>query len=373
MTRAAGPVSAVPDLIYEDQQERRIDDIAALLDEPEHVAHAQPLHRITVLLTYACNLACPYCKTIARSKAELDERAQKRSVYTLDGFAGLLDSHAGTAIQHVHFTGGEATLVRALPDMIREARRRGVERISITSNGTAPPATYLALVEAGIDEIRVSLDASEAGLGSRLTLRRRAFDSTVRTLEALGAARRGGAAFFLIVNTVVGLANRDVCRRNADVVRFVLGFGPDDVKLITEVDARDTLGVFPGVARVRAELADVLAGYPDHALPLLRRKLATVFAPDAVGLEDVPPSDGWRCYIPLTERTVDGAYYYPCSVYLREGGAPLGRIDDPQPVQRARTAAFVRDGDCLRDPICRRYCLACTKAYNVRANQRRTP
>jgi hypothetical protein len=101
----------------------------------------------------------------------------------------------------------------------------------------------------------------------------------------------------------------------------------------------------------------------------------TVFAPEAIGLEAVrvPQGQDWRCYIPLTERTVDGVSYYPCSVYLREGGVPLGSLNDPPAVQRARTAHFVRHGNCLTDPICQTYCLHCTKAYNEAANNVRAP
>lgn len=360
-------VSPVPDLIYEDQQEARVRDIAHLLDEPEGVAASDPLHRITVFLTYGCNLACPYCKTIVRGKADLVARPEKKIVYSHARFVALLDVHAGTPVQHLHFTGGEATLVPGLPEMVREAKRRGVERASITSNGTAPLETYRALVEAGIDEIRISLDADDADLGRSLTLRRDAFGVTVKTLEALAALRRE-RPFFLIVNCVVGLANRERLPR---LLAFILGFQPDDVKLITEVDVRDTLGTFAAAARVKADLDTLLARFPPGAFPLLRRKLATVFAVDAIGLEDVSASSDWRCYIPLTERTVDGAYYYPCSVYLREGGRPLGALDEPAALQRSKTAAFVREGDCLNDPICRRYCLACTKRYNIRANERR--
>jgi len=359
-------VSPVPDLIYEDQQETRVSDIARLLDRPESVSADDALHRITVFVTYACNLACPYCKTITRSAAELDALPHKRAVYSLETLGRLLDPHTGTPIRHLHFTGGEATLLRDLPAMIREARRRGVERISLTSNGTASPDRYLALADAGLDELRISLDADDARLGRQLTLRSSAFAATVRALEALG--RTSPRRFHLIVNTVVGLANRE---RLPALLRFVLAFGVDDVKLITEVDARGMLGEFPEAGRVRAEIAELLAAAPEGSYPLLRRKLATVFAADAIGLEDVAPVPDWRCYIPLTERTVDGVFYYPCSVYLRESGDPLGRIDEPQEEQRAKSAAFVRNGDCLRDPICRRFCLACTKAYNLRSNARR--
>ena len=257
-----------------------------------------------------------------------------------------------------------------LGDMIRMARQRGVEAVSLTSNGTLPPARYLELVEAGLTELRISLDADDAALATRLTNRPGAFAAAVKTLEALAAARRAGASFALIINTVVTLENR---RSPPQMLRFFLQFEPDDVKLITEVDLRGSLGAFPEAESVRADLAAQLAERDETELPLLRRKLATVFAPHAIGLERTQArgKERWRCYIPLTERTVDRAFYYPCSVYLREGGAPLGPLSDPPEVQRERSARFVRESDCLADPICRRYCLHCTRAFNERANEAR--
>jgi molybdenum cofactor biosynthesis enzyme MoaA len=363
--------SPVPDLLYEDQQEERVREIEAYLERPEDICAqggALPLHRITVFLTYGCNLACPYCKTIARSENELQARPEKRVAYDLDAFAALLASHAGTPVRHLHFTGGEATMVRDLPAMIRLARARGVERLSVTSNGTLAPEVYLEIVRAGIDEIRVSLDAADPDLGRTLTLRRGAFHAAVRTLRALASARREGAPVHLIVNTVVGVQNRAAL---ADVLAFILSFEPDDIKLITEVDARGSLADFPEASGVMRRIEAIVGALPEGSFPLLRRKIKTVFARDAIGLSGLPRGTDFRCYIPLTERTVDGVHYYPCSVFLREGGKPLGRIDEPEATQRAKTAAFVREGDCLRDPICDRYCLHCTRGYNIRANERR--
>lgn len=359
--------SPVPDLLYDEEQEARLAEIASLLRRPEALGPATPLHRLTVFLTFRCNLACSYCKTVPRSAAARAARPQARWTFDLPAFQRLLAAHEGTPIRHVHFTGGEASLVRSLPAMIEHARSRGVEHLSLTTNGTLPPERYLEMVDAGLDEVRVSLDAADPVRGDALTGRAGSWNAAVQTLEALAYNRRAGGRFFLIVNTVVGRANRHLLPRT---VRFLLGFSPDDLKLITEVDGRDGLGGFPEAAVVRTELDALLAAYPPGALPLLRRKLRTVFAPDAIGLESErrPARRPWRCFIPLTERTVDARFYYPCSVYLREGGAPMGALSDPADVQRARSIAFVREADCLSDPICRRYCLHCTRSFNVRAN-----
>ncbi len=360
-----------PDLLFEEQQRARIRDLAPLLEYPERITAGVGLHRMTVFLTYACNLACIYCKTIAFHDAPAGRRG-----FDLAGFDSLLDAHTASPVRHLHLTGGEAATVRGVVDMVRRARQRGVRAISMTSNGTLGSRLYLDLIAAGLDELRISLDASDDALGAALTRRSGAFAATLRTLAELAEARRGGVRFVLILNAVVGVQNR---HRLAELVRFLLGFLPDDVKLITEADLRDGLGDFPEAPAVRAEIAAELSRRPPETLPLLRRKLETVFAPEAIGLPSTAPVGGrpgsndprWRCYVPLTERTLDIAHYYPCSVYLREGGEPLGSLSDPPDLQRRRSATFVREADCQADPICRRYCLHCTRLFNDRANAAR--
>ena len=362
--------SLVPDLLFEDVQEERIDEIRPYLEQLMDVDERVPLHRLTVFLTYACNLDCPYCKTIARSADELRMFPQKAHQFDMEAFRTLLDSLLPAPIRHLHFTGGEAALLNDLPAMVRYAREMGVDHISVTTNGTLPERRYASLVASGINEIRVSIDARDAELGEALTGRKRAWPKAVDNLRFLSSLRSQFPGLFLIANTVVTAANR---AEIGEIVRFLAALRVNDIKLITVVQEKGTLGDFPEASAVVTQIEDLLREYPTEAFPLLRRKLRTVFNPDSIGLSEVTGESrrDWRCYIPLTERTVDSLYYYPCSVYLREGGTPLGRIDDPQEVQRAKTAEFVRNGNCLDDPICSSYCLHCTRAYNVAANAAR--
>lgn len=358
-------ISPVPDLLYEAQREARVQEITHLLEHPEQIRPEQALHRITVFITYKCNLACPYCKTIARSPQALKARPQKAQSFSLESFVEMLRAHGETPIKHLHLTGGEAALHPLLPRMVEAAKAHGVGRVSLTSNGARSASVYLALIEAGLDELRISVDAADPATGRLLTLRTSAWERSIRTLHALQQARES-QRFFLIANCVVSEANRAQLPR---IVRMLMELGVDDIKLITEVDQRDSLGDFPARPQVEAALRALLADAPAHRYALLRKKLKTVFAPDAVGLSQLPSQAPLRCYIPLTERTVDRVYYYPCSVYLREGGEPLGALSEPQSAQRARSARFVATHDCLQDEICQRYCLHCTKAYNQRANE----
>lgn len=357
--------SFVPDLLFPDVRDARIARREPWFARPGELPFAHGLDRLTVFLTYACNLDCPYCKTIVRTPQERAERPHTARTIDLARFERILDGLAETPIDHVHFTGGEAALVPDLAALIAAAKRRGVRAVSLTSNGTRSPELYLGLVAAGLDELRLSIDAADSATGARQTGRTAMWERTVATIRTLAWHRSRGAPFFLILNTVIGAANHD---RMPEILAFLLGLGPDDVKLILEVEhARD---LDAAADPLRRRLEEVLARFPGDRFPLLRLKLRTVFSDLPIGLpRDLPES--WRCYVPLSERTIDSTYYYPCSVYLREKGRPLGRIDEPRSAQRAKTAAFVKGHACGSDPICRQYCLRCTREFNEACNRER--
>lgn len=364
--------SAAPDLLFEDQCDARVEEIRPWLDTPEVLDADVPLHRLTLFATYQCQLRCPYCRTPPWTADDLRRFPQKRHSYDIAAFRALIDSLDGTPVRHLHATGGEATLVPDLPAMIRHARDAGVPHVSVTSNGTLPWSRIEPLIDSGLTEIRISIDAHEPALGGHFTGRPYAWGASVSNLARLARLRDSQPSFFLIANTVITATNRHSL---AAIVRFLMGLGVDDVKLIASVDDTPTLGRFPEAPALLDEVHELLEVQAVDAFPLLRRKLGTVFSRDAVGLAEVESGrgDDWRCYIPLTEITADRVYYYPCSVYLREGGEPLGRIDESMPQRRARSAQFVREGRCLSDPICVRFCLRCTGQFNVAANEARPP
>lgn len=360
--------SPVPDLLFEDVQAARIRDIAPYLRNPETIGAAAALHRVTVFLTYRCNLQCTYCKSVPRNAGELERFPQRAGSFTLDTFNRLLRSYNGICIRHMHFTGGEAALVLELPQMMARAKRHGVSYTSITTNGTLPFRAYEALIESGLDEIRVSIDACDPKMGALLTGSRQAWPRSVRTLERLAGLRAAHPRLFVIANTVVTRLNR---QEVGCIAKFLISLGSCDLKLITAIQEKDTLGSFPEVYSVVKEMETLVRAYSPGRFDLLKRKIHTVFDPTAIGLEEIAAQPDWRCYLPLTERTVDTMYYYPCSVYLREGGEPIGKVGEPLSLQFRKIAYFVNNGNCLFDPICRKYCLYCTKSFNLAANRRR--
>ncbi|MBI4434788.1 hypothetical protein HY635_03165, partial [Candidatus Uhrbacteria bacterium] len=143
---------------------------------------------------------------------------------------------------------------------------------------------------------------------------------------------------------------------------------PNDIKLLVIAEEKGFVLDHENQALVE-RLRCLLAHEPPERYPLLRQKIERLFDPHASGLADEETQTVMKhCFIPLTERTIDGAHYYPCSIYLRHYGQPIGSLSDPFEVQQEKIRDFVRYHDCRQDPICVTNCTNCCKVFNVRAN-----
>lgn len=358
-------VSQLPDLIYRDVRARRIHEAHQHLTAPE-MRLPERLHRLTLFTTFRCNLACRYCHTIQHGPA-----APGQTDYTLARFRRLLERLDETPIAHLHFTGGEATLLPDLPEMAAAAHERGTQ-CSLTTNGMASPEMYERLVEAGVQEIRISCDSHRPEQFDAAVRRPGAHHHVITTIHHLARLRDAGRApLYLIINMCVGSANQ---AQLVEAVQRFVSLGPDDVKLIPISTESGRLSRAADRHRLLDELEHVLDGLPPQRFPLLRRKVNTIFDEYTWGLTD-PNSKRLmqHCCVPLGERTVAGDGYYACPVYVREGGPPLGRLDeDDFRAQQRASLAFARGDSCRTDALCRDNCINCLKRFNLEANLRIT-
>jgi MoaA/NifB/PqqE/SkfB family radical SAM enzyme len=103
-------------------------------------------------VTNRCNLLCTTCP---RTYEALEPPADM----SWDLFTGIVAQVPGLARAVLHGV-GEPMLVKSLPAMVRHLKERGVY-VLFNTNGTAlSERNGRALIEAGLDELRVSLDAA---------------------------------------------------------------------------------------------------------------------------------------------------------------------------------------------------------------------
>lgn len=103
-------------------------------------------------VTNRCNLLCTTCP---RTYVELEPPADM----SWELFTRIVDQAEGVTRAVLHGV-GEPMLVKALPRMVRYLKDRGVYVLFNTNGTVLSEKNGRALIDAGLDELRVSLDAS---------------------------------------------------------------------------------------------------------------------------------------------------------------------------------------------------------------------
>src|SRR5918994_1367463 len=126
-------------------------------------------------ITNRCNLLCTTCP---RTSEELEPPAEMR--WGL--FTSIVDQVPDLARAVLHGV-GEPMLVKALPRMVRHLTDRGVYTLFNTNGTVLNERNGRALIVAGLDELRVSLDAATAA-SFRAVRGKNYFDRIVKNVRA---------------------------------------------------------------------------------------------------------------------------------------------------------------------------------------------
>jgi GTP 3',8-cyclase len=142
---------------------------------------------LRVSLTDRCNLRCSYCMP-----AEGLDWLPIRQLLRPDELARLMHiAVTRLGVTSVRFTGGEPLLARHLEEVIAAAASlRPRPEISLTTNGVGLERRAVALAEAGLDRVNVSLDSVDPVRFAAITRRDRLAD----VLAGLVAAKEAGLA-----------------------------------------------------------------------------------------------------------------------------------------------------------------------------------
>jgi pyrroloquinoline quinone biosynthesis protein E len=146
-------------------------------------------------LTHRCPLQCPYCAnplTLQRSGAELDTATWRR----------VLEEAAALGVLQLHFSGGEPTARRDLPELVATAARLGLYSNLITSGVLLEEPLLARLIHSGLDHVQISFQDTDPGNADRIG---RFEGGHARKIAAARAVQRSGLA--LTLNFVVHRQN----------------------------------------------------------------------------------------------------------------------------------------------------------------------
>ena len=133
--------------------------------------------------TNICNAKCVFCPR--------DEMHRLQGVMSVDLFRKIVDECIELGITHVRMHNyGEAFLDRRLVEKIRYAKDKGIEEVGVISNGSLLTETVARnLIEAGLDAINISVDASgkEVFESTRVGLN---YDKVIANIERIVRIRK---------------------------------------------------------------------------------------------------------------------------------------------------------------------------------------
>ena len=176
--------------------------------------------QVSLSLTNACDLACPYCYA---DKSPLVLDTEKAAIWLKElDLAGCLG---------VGFGGGEPTLDKGLPDLCRIATAETQLAVTITTHAHRFSDELATSLTGHVNFIRVSMD----GVGSTYEdLRDRSFDHLIDRIEVIGSLAPFG------INYVVNSQTVDHLDAAAGLA---CDLGATELLLLPEQPTRDRTGI----------------------------------------------------------------------------------------------------------------------------------
>jgi molybdenum cofactor biosynthesis enzyme MoaA len=296
-------------------------------------SHTSPLHRCELILTSACNFKCPYCRGIQ------DEHCGSMKY---EEAIRIVDIWCNNGLKNIRFSGGEPTLWKKLPELVKHTKARNVERIAISTNGSADLEYYKNLIELGVNDFSISLDSCCQENGDKMAGGKKgAWQKVVDNIRELSK--------LTYVTVGVVLTEDNICEFK-DIVRFAhYDLGVSDIRIISSAQWNKNVGAFD---------------FEDEIItkhPILKYRAKNV--ENGLHVRGITENDNHRCPLTLDDMAVLNSEHYPCIIYLREQGKSLGRIDSN--VREVRKN-FAENHNTYEDPICRKNCLDVCVSYNNR-------
>jgi MoaA/NifB/PqqE/SkfB family radical SAM enzyme len=285
----------------------------------ENIGENLPMWRALLVVTNRCNFQCPYCK----KQNPIADMGFDYTKYVID-LLGI------TGLKYIQFTGGEPTVNFELPRMVEYCSLKAdIPRISLSTNGSAKLDTYLRLFDLGINDFTISLDAPNSALAKQFIGSDKYFERIIDNIKRL-------SALTYVATTIV--INEKNINNAVDIIQLAHDLGAHDIrinssaqynKLLSDINVND----------------EVLSSHPN-----LKYRLHN--ASNKRNIRGNPRA--MHCYMLYDDCVVAGEYHYPCYVYMREGGAPVGKVS---PGFRRDRINWLWSHCPQEDPICRKYCL----------------
>ena len=297
-----------------------------------NVSLTSPLWRCELLVTSKCNFNCPYCRGTDASADIPFEYAQT-----------VVDLWAKDNLQNIRFSGGEPTCVEWLPDIIQYAKKSGIQRIAISTNGSRDIPYYETLIYCGGNDFSISLDACCSAFGDKMTGVEGAWENIIDNIRYLSHRT------YVTVGCVFDENNVE---QSIETVLLADSLGVSDIRILSSAQYNKVLNFMEKV--------------PDMLLdkyPILKYRINNFKA--GMNVRGIRKWDSHKCPLVMDDMAIKGWYHYPCIIHLREGGDPVGEVGKNMRKERFE---FYKTHNTFEDEICRQNCLDVCVDYNNRVS-----
>ena len=165
--------------------------------------HGRTIRYLRVSVTDRCDLRCRYCM------AEKMTFLPRSELLTLEELALIAERFISRGVAKIRLTGGEPLVRRDAMDLVRRLGRhvgRGLDELTLTTNGTRLVEHAQALADAGVRRINVSLDSRDPAIFRYVTRH----GDVAQVLDGIAAAQAAGLAVKLNMVALKGLNDGEI-------------------------------------------------------------------------------------------------------------------------------------------------------------------
>lgn len=289
-----------------------------------------PMWRCEILLTDKCNFKCPYCRGM-KNKGSLDINYVKK---VIDYWC------KDKLLKNIRFSGGEPTCYSDLYEVVEYAKNKGIERIAVSSNGSDKLENYKRLIELGVNDFSISLDACCSSFGKQMCGGiNGAWERVVENIKEISK---------LTYVTLGMVFTEETVDTTLDVIKFGSSLGVDDIRIISSAQYNRFLKKLEQIPKGILEKHPILKYRVNHYL-------------SNRNVRGITKKDSKRCSLVIDDSAVSGKYHYPCIIYLREGGEPIGEVNENMRKERIE---WHLKHNTHKDSICKKNCLDVCIDYN---------
>jgi molybdenum cofactor biosynthesis enzyme MoaA len=306
-------------------------------DRVRNASEFSQMKRCEMIITEYCNFRCVYC----RGLKDMIYGERKLKQLSLDEIKRNVDYWCeGQPLENIRFSGGEPTLHRNIREIIDYTKSKGVKRIAISTNGSNKIELYSDLVNLGVNDISISLDACCAEDGDKMAGGiKGSWSIVVDNIRELSKITYVTVGIVLTPDNVQGMI---------DTVYFADSLGVSDIRVIPSAQWNQKIEALGQIDR------DVLDRHP-----ILKYRVENF--KNGLHVRGIKETDSHRCGLVLDDSVIAGDYHFPCVIYMREQGNPIGKVGSDM---RAMRKLWMMNHDTHKDPICKKNCLDVCISYN---------